>query len=165
MTFEARAVLRVAAGALVVLLLFAGTFVWWFWQPLHVLERTQSKLEREVERRNWEKVRSLLSADYSDSWGQTREAAIESGQEVMRHFFVLGVENRGEDQLTQLDDGGVLLRRKLALQGSGSAIAAMIMERVNGQPGAFLFTWQREHGWPPSWKLRALAHEDAENLR
>jgi hypothetical protein len=147
-------------GASSVILLFIGSFFWWFWQPLHVLERTQDRLQRQTERRNWGNVEALLADQYTDGWGHSRDGAIESASEVLRHFFFLRILQEGHGTITEKEDNRVLVARRLVLEGSGSAIAGMIVERVNGHRGQFLFTWERQPGWPPSWKLLSVCHEN-----
>jgi len=148
------------AGALAVALLFAATFVWWFWQPLRVLERTQDHLQKQVERRNWEAVGELLAENYSDVWGHNKENALEAGAEVLRHFFLLRLRPEDGLEISPGVTNTTVLKRRLAVEGSGSAIATMIIQRVNDKPGRFLFTWERQTGWPPTWLLRNLSHED-----
>jgi hypothetical protein len=146
-----------------VLLLVLLTFAWWFWQPLHVLERTQNRLEKQVERRNWDNVAALLAENYSDDYGHSKQAAIEAGSEILRHFFFLDIVGEGEREVTSKEKPTAEVRQRLLLQGSGSAFASMIIERANERQGRFIFTWEREPGWPPSWKLRHLSHESGSN--
>src|SRR6186713_2841075 len=79
----------VAAGALAV-------FLWclWLWQPARQVRVHTEALLEACEDKDWEEMRELLAADYSDRWGHDKEEVVERSKQVFAQFLFLTVEGR-----------------------------------------------------------------------
>lgn len=142
--------LLIAAGvALGIFLLWAV----WFWQPERTVTRAFESLVAQVERRNWDAVAKKISDSYEDRWGMNREEAISLGSEGLRHFLFLEIEPADPLKITTREDGAIEIQTPLRISGTGSAIAAMIIDRGNALPGDFQFVFQKESWKPWDWRL------------
>lgn len=138
-------------------------FLLWLWQPERQVRLHTSHFLKEVERRDWEDAGKFLARDYSDRWDHTKESAISDAREVFRSFLFLTIENRTD----KCDIAGdrATTNTVIKISGSGSPIAQMIMERVNGLHGPFVFGW-RQASWKPwDWELTRVDHPDLRTER
>jgi hypothetical protein len=130
----------------------------WLWQPERQLLLHQAHLRSAVEGREWSRVRDFIDPDYTDRWGYTRETGIAEAREWLGQFFALTVTAEPvSDELT--GDGGTVTER-WKLDGTGTEVAAMVLEHVNGVEAPFVFQW-RHGSWKP-WDWRLARVDNAE---
>lgn len=132
----------------------SGLLVWalwlaWLWQPERQLRLHQQHLLKAMESRNWNAFSRLLADGYSDRWGGTKPEMVGMASDALRHFFVLSVQGEILEQAQR--EGRIVERVKIS--GRGSAIADLVMERVNTLASPFVFTWAHRSWQPWDWQL------------
>jgi hypothetical protein len=134
-----------------------GIVLWcaWLWQPERQVRLHQRNFLQALEERDWEQIAKLMDDNYSDRWGHDKGFVLREGREVFRHFIVLDVQGETVDFIMDSGDATVLTR--LRIQGRGSAIAEMVMSRVNGLQEPWRFEW-RQGNRPWKWRLIHLGH-------
>ncbi len=122
--------------------------------PDRQLDRAQIRLVSAVEGRDWKAVESIMADDYRDAWGFDRAKAIELGSELLRHFFVLGIESEGTT--LEITDNSGTVRSVIRLSGNGTAIAQAVLAEANLLEAPFEFTWRRVSWKPWDWRLMSV---------
>jgi hypothetical protein len=123
----------------------------WLWQPERQLLLHQAHLRSAIERRDWGRIATMFDPAYADRWGYTRPTALRDGRQWLGQFFALKVAAQPvADQLSP--DGGTVTER-WALDGTGTALAGMVEDRVNAIHEPFVFQWKHGSWKPWDWTL------------
>jgi hypothetical protein len=106
---------------------------------------------KKVQQRNWKAVPTFMADDFSDRWGHTKASAMEDARQVFSQFIFLTIENRTDQ--CEVHDKDATASTRIKVSGNGSAIAQIVMERVNGLQQPFVFTWHKAGSSPWEWQL------------
>jgi len=123
----------------------------WLWQPERQLLLHQAHLRQAVERRNWARIEALLDGAYTDRWGYTRATGIQEARQWLSQFFVLTVT--AEPVGDRLMPNGGTVTERWTLDGTGTEVAGMVKDRVNGVHAPFEFQWKHVSWRPWDWRL------------
>ncbi|EDY16841.1 conserved hypothetical protein [Chthoniobacter flavus Ellin428] len=133
------------------MLVLWGLWLLWLWQPERQVRLHTTQFLKKVQQRNWKAVPAFMADDFSDRWGHNKAAAVEDAEQVFSQFLFLTIENRTEQCEVHGREGTTSTWIKIS--GNGSAIAQLVMERVNGLQKPFIFTWRKVGSAPWEWQL------------
>lgn len=145
--------------AITAVLLFAFLVGWIAWQlrPSRVVAQRQAALIEGIEKRSSARIARLVSEEYSDRWGFSRNDAVEAVLDVGSQFFTLVI--RSTDQVTTINEESGVVQVRLELSGKPvGPIGNEATRRLNQLEGPFEFTWKKETFLPTSWKLVKIDH-------
>lgn len=143
--------LWLAVAALLIFVFLSGWFVWQL-RPSRVLEKRQASLIEGIEKRSASRIGRLVSDDYSDRWGFTREDSIEAILDVGSQFFSLVLFSK--NQQISVDGDWAVIRVHLELSGKPVGPAGNeATRRLNRLESPFEFTWKKQSFLPTSWEL------------
>lgn len=123
----------------------------WLWQPERQVLKHNASLIRAFEKRNWEKAGRLIDEKFADRWGHDRERVIRESREILRQFFAVEI---AQESVTAFSDGSTgRVESRIRIKGSGTPIAQVAMQTVNGVQAPFRFEWARKSWKPWDWQL------------
>lgn len=137
--------------AAVVIAAAVAAFLIWHWSAERQVRLAFENLVERIEKRNWGGVARLVSEDYSDEWGLTRETGLRLASDGLRHFMVLEIEPIAPDFEISGDEATV--RTAFHVSGHGTGLADVIVGRAAEIDEPFELVWRRESGAPWSWRL------------
>jgi hypothetical protein len=140
------------------LLLAWVIFLIWLWRPEHQVRLHQRHLFAALEDRNWDRIRSLMSDNYSDRWRHDKEFVLREAREVFRQFIVLQVT--GEILEVMMEEGAGDVSSTLEMKGKGGPVAEFAMSRVNALRRPWAFRWEKQSWKPWDWVLVRVDHPD-----
>ena len=123
----------------------------WLWQPERQASKHHAHLLIALEKRDWSKVASFIDPAYSDRWKHDKSFVLRATREVFRQFFVLTIHGDALD--CGQNSGTVTLTAHITIEGTGTAVAQMAMQRVNTLREPFTFEWKRRSWKPWDWTL------------
>jgi hypothetical protein len=138
-----------------ILLLSAGFTVWWT-QPERSLVRAWNGLINAVESRHASSIRGWLAPDYSDRWGYDRESITADARLAFFHFRDLDL--LVQNVTTSREGNRATITAIIRLKATGSERAGDARLSVNSLYTPFTFEWERDAGFPWSWKLKSFDH-------
>lgn len=144
----------VRAVAIAVITVCAGA-AWYFfhlWSPVRQAELHTLNLLRRASSRDWVAVEGMMSPDYRDDRGHDRAGAIENAKSVCGHFFVLEIAPL-EPPRAVVDGEAAVVSVRAGVFGSGTPVAAAVMDEVRGLGEPFVFRWRKSGPWPWQWEL------------
>lgn len=135
--------------------------VWLFllWQPARQVELHTLNLLARASARDWPAVEAMMSPDYADAWGHDRAAAIDEARELFSHFFALQIVALAPLETSAVGDGWEA-RAPVGIFGSGTAVAQAVIDEVRSAEGPATFVWRRDGGWPWTWSLVGVRHDE-----
>lgn len=142
-----------------VLLLSLGWFGWQTFgrSPEEQLRDRQQAFLLAVESRDWGEIRSMLTDDYKDDYGNDRESAVESARQVLGAFFSLSVKP-SIVQLQALPDLG-MVKMQIRIEGRGAGFSEAVVSQVNSIEEPWFFHWHKKGRWPWDWRIVQI-HND-----
>jgi hypothetical protein len=143
------------AGLAVALL--AGLFFLWLWRPERQLQCHSQHLLRAIEKRDWTRFASFISADYQDQWGNNHALVLEKTREVFG--YVRTAQLTAIDPAVSVTNKTGYWRAKILVEGRGELMTT-IKERVNSLASPFQLEWRRISGKPWDWKLIRVSNAD-----
>ncbi|HEY1050336.1 MAG TPA: hypothetical protein VGE39_11295 [Prosthecobacter sp.] len=153
---DSRLIIRTSSA---VALIIALWFAWWAFgrSPESQIRAAQAALLEAVEDRDWDDVADFLSADYSDSYGHTRQSAIDDGKKYLGLFYALSIKT---DQISvrAAKEQGVL-QSMLRMEGNGAGYSQAVMGAVNQIQEPWIFHWTKTGLWPWTWQV-TMIHND-----
>jgi len=148
----------IVLGALAAVALLA-TLVVMQSRPERAVRKKQESLVDGIERRSPARMRRLISEEYGDRWGFTRDDAVEAMLDAGSQFLVLVVDS--EERGFERKDSRVEVSAILTLSGRPAGPAAgEVTRRINRLDAPFVFTWKKESFLPQSWRLVRIDNED-----
>lgn len=138
-----------------------GVWILVLWQPGRQVELHTLNLLKRASARDWPAVEAMMGADYTDAWGHDRMSAIDDARKVFSQFFALHITAL-EPLRVETGRDGATAEGPVGIFGSGTAIAAAVMEEVRNAEGTFVFRWRKDGPWPWQWVLVEAGNE---NLR
>lgn len=151
------ALLWICLGA--VALLALGATALWQSRPAVAVPKRQAALIEGIERRSQARVARLMSRDYGDRWGFTREDAVEALADVGSQFMTLVLTPRDE-QLT-LVEGQARLETRIQVGGNPvGPVGNEVTRRVNQLREPFVFVWEKEGSFPARWRLVSIEQSE-----
>lgn len=146
-------------SAVAVLLLAGGWTVkfLFFQSPEQQLLRMQAKLLRAVEKRDWDTIRALLDEKYNDGNGTTPDQVLENGRQALGGFFTLTLQAETTWVKGTHDMGFV--KQRIKIEGNGTAVAQMVMSKVNSTKEPWVFHWRNPGRWPWQWRLNQVQND------
>jgi len=141
--------------------LLGGWVIWLFllWQPARQIELHTTNLLSRASGRDWASVTAMISPDYRDAWGHSREESIGKADELFNHFFTLKILPTGPMDV-RVAGGAGTNSVPLGVFGSGSPIAHAVMDEVRESGGSFVFRWRKTGNWPWQWSLVEAGHAE-----
>ena len=130
------------------------------WQPERQLLLHQAHLRAAVENRNWSRMEALIDPAYSDRWGYTRETGLRDARQWLGQFFALTITAEAVGH--QLTPGGGTVTERWKMDGTGTAGAAMVSDRVNAIHAPFTFQWKHGSWKPWDWTLLRVDNPELE---
>ncbi|MES2572460.1 MAG: hypothetical protein V4710_20720 [Verrucomicrobiota bacterium] len=109
-----------------------------------------------MEKRDWPRFSTFIADTYSDRWQHDKKFLLDEPRQVFQHFLLLSIQAE-EVELVREPDTGVVTER-LKLEGSGSPVAQMVMQTVNGLSEPFVFHWKKQNWKPWAWQLVRIDH-------
>lgn len=142
-----------------VMLLSLGAFGWWCFgrTPEQQLRDRQQTFLNAVESRDWGEVRSMLTDDYRDDYGNDRESAVEGARQVLGSFFNLTLKPRIV-QLQVLPDLA-MVKMQIRIEGRGAGFSEAVVAQVNSIEEPWFFHWHKKGRWPWDWRIVQI-HND-----
>jgi hypothetical protein len=132
----------------------------WLWQPARQVQRHTATFLKAVERRNWNKVATLMADDYADRWGHDKGFVVNELPHVFQQFISVDIQN---DPSLPADVGPEgISATSVKISGGGSPIAQFVVEQVNKLQKPFYFTWRRASWKPWDWKLSRVEQSELE---
>ena len=143
------------------LLWWLGSFLnaWLLTTPDEHLRQAQEGLIRAAERRDWGRVRQMMTDDYTDSTGGGPEESVEMAREALAGFFLLEIKHEVQAVDWQ-NDSEATLSCTLRLEGKGGGVSDLVVATVNSMSAPWVFEWVKAGGWPWDWKLGRMHHEE-----
>jgi hypothetical protein len=139
------------ASAAGILLVAAALWCLWLWQPERQVLRHNASLVRAFGKRDWKKAERLIDGKFADRWGHDRERVLRESREILRQFFAVEI---AQESVTAFVDGGMgCVRARIRIRGSGTPIAQLAMQTVNGVQAPFRFDWAQKSWKPWDWAL------------
>jgi hypothetical protein len=129
-----------------------------FASPERQIEKKQATLIRGIEQRKRSKVEKLISDNYSDRWGFDKEDAVTAFLDVGSQFVMLGITELNPEH--ELSAGSATVTTRLKVDGTGSAVANLVIRRTNQLKTPFIFEWKKQSWWPGSWRLIKVDNAD-----
>ena len=134
---------------------------WFAWDtfsksPQEQVLAAQERFLRALEDRDWSEVKSMLTNDYADDYGQDRETAVENGRQVLAGFYTITIK----EELTKLQaapDLGMVMM-KIKIEGNGSGLSQIVLSQVNQMQEPWYFHWHKKGRWPWDWKIVQIHH-------
>lgn len=156
MDFDRRLIVRTT---LAVLAIFALWFAWWAFgrSPEAQIRAAQAALLEAVEDRDWDDVAGFLAPEYSDSYGHTRQSAIENGKKYLGLFYVLSIKPDQISVRAAKDQG--MLQTILRIEGNGAGYSQAVQGAVNQINEPWIFHWTKAGLWPWTWQV-TMIHND-----
>lgn len=114
----------------------------------------QKQFLQQVEKRNWDGVRAMMTDDYQDEFNQDREAAVDVGRRILAQFYVLTLINE-IDGVESMGPRGIV-RASIKIEGNGAGVSQMVLTQVNQLQEPWEFTWRNDDGWPWSWQIEKI---------
>jgi hypothetical protein len=147
------ALLWVCLGVAAVLALFAVAL--WQSRGAVAVPKRQAALVEGIERRSPARVARLMSRDYSDRWGFTREDAVEALADVGSQFMTLVLT--ADDEQLSIMGGEARLETRLRVGGNPvGPVGNEVTRRVNQLRDPFVFYWAKEGRFPARWRLVSI---------
>lgn len=134
------------------------TWLFFLWRPARQVELHTSNLLARASARDWDAVAAMMAADYRDAWGHDRTAAVDEARQLFSHFFALHIVPLDPLRVSEIT-GGFSARARIGVFGTGTAVAAAVIEEVREAGGEADFVWRREGPWPWQWALSEVRHE------
>ncbi len=153
---------KYASSALAVFALLA-LFLLWLWKPERQVRLHTSHFLKNVERRNWDRVRDFLAPGYTDRWQHDRDSAVGDAREVFRQFLFLTLENHTDS--CEVDGNHAIAHTIVRISGNGGPLAQLVMGRVNELHQPFTFTWHKASWKPWDWELERVDHPELSTER
>jgi hypothetical protein len=136
---------------LAALLGWSAIMLYWLWQPERQTAKHHDHLLAALEKRDWNKVASFIDPAYADRWNHDKSFVLGATREVFRQFFGLTIHG---DALSCRQNGDtVTLSARITIEGTGTALAQMAMQRVNTLEEPFTFEWKHRSWKPWDWTL------------
>lgn len=138
----------------------AGWFTWWSFgrSPQAQVTAAQRKFLHAIEKRDWDRVKAMLSDDYADDYGFNRDTAVATAQKLLGGFYSLTL--RAEPvKLQAVPDLGMMVMR-IQLEGTGAGLSQLVASRVNRVGEPWFFHWHKKGRWPWSWKVVQVHNDD-----
>ncbi len=138
--------------------LLAVVFSLFHWSDGKVIKRKHAALITAIEKRSQKKLMKIMSDDYSDRWGFTKEEASLAWREAGMQFLVL-VVSAEEPQIEMENDEAEI---STTLRVGGKAIGPIgqeVVRRANKLDTPWIFTWRKEGFGPGGWKLVRMENE------
>ncbi len=143
---------RAVAFAVIAVCVGLAWYVLHLWSPARQAELHTLNLLRRASSRDWVAAERMMSPDYRDDWGHDRAGAVEDAKLVFGHFFVLEIAPL-EPPRVVADSGTAALSLRVGVFGSGTPVAAAVMDEVRGLREPFVFHWRKSGPWPWQWEL------------
>lgn len=150
----------VIAAAIIAVLACIGGAVrhLWFQSPREQMERMQGRFLRAVEKRDWDRIASMLKDDYMDEFGYDKTSGLEAAKQLLSGFFTLDIEARQTHIVPAPDLGFIQMTMKL--DGNGTAVAQMVAQRVNETKAPWTFHWKKTGKRPWEWQIVQIHNTD-----
>ncbi len=129
------------------------------WRPARQVELHTQDLLARASARDWPAVAVMMAADYRDDWGHGREVAVDAARMLFSNFFGLHIRPLEPWRIEHTKEEATASAR-IGVFGSGTAVAAAVMEEVQGLPGPVVFRWRKSGSWPWDWELVEVRQED-----
>jgi hypothetical protein len=142
---------------------FVAAFGIWWVQPDRSLARAWDGLIGAVESRHPSGIRSRLAPDYHDRWGYDRETITEDARLAFFHFRDLELLVQDVTVAREGDDATITAIIRLKATGSERASDARLS--VNSIYTPFTFQWERNSGFPWSWRLKSFDQPELDLAR
>jgi hypothetical protein len=149
---------RLLIGALLVIVLACVPLGLWHFQPKRQALLTWERLLRTVEKRDWVAVSGMMAEDYRDAWGQTRTEAVTRGSEGLAQFFWITINP--EKSTWEFGPGRASVSARLQMDGHGTPLAQMAVDRFNQLKKDFQFAFRKESWKPWDWKLVSISQPE-----
>ena len=144
---------------LVLVLVIALWFSWWALgrSPEEQLRVAQAEFIEAIQDRDWDDLQDFFAADYTDAYGHNRETVVQTLKQYISGFFTLDVKT--SDLTVQAVKGQGIVKLKAKLEGNGTAVSQMVLQRVNQMEQPRVFLWSNPGRWPWNWRL-SMVHND-----
>lgn len=128
-------------------------FAWWCFgrPPQEQVTAAQAKFLRAVEKRDWDRVKNMLTDDYSDDYGLDRDSAVQTAQQLLGGFYTITLKAEPV-KVQAVPDLGMMVM-KIRMEGNGVGLSQMVMSRVNQLKEPWFFHWHKKGRWPWDWKV------------
>jgi hypothetical protein len=126
------------------------------WQPERQVRLHQLHFLQAVEKRDWPRISSFIADNYSDRWQHDKNFLLAESRNLLQHFLILSIQP--EHLGIHRENGALVIRERLRLDGKGSPIALMITQRANALTEPFAFQWQKQNWKPWAWRLMQIDH-------
>jgi hypothetical protein len=141
--------------------LIAAVLTWWLLAafgtgPEHQMLIAQEKFVQALERRDWSTVQKTLTDDYMDEFGHDLQSAVDSGRQLLAHFYTLTITQDITKKLAVADSG--MVHAHLRVQATGAGLSQTVLSKANGLTEPWVFHWHKKGKSPWSWKLVQIHH-------
>ncbi len=156
MNFDRRLIVRTSLAVSAILALW---FVWWAFgrSPEAQIRAAQAALFTAVEDRDWDDVAGFLAADYTDSYGHTRQSAIENGKKYLGFFYALSLKTDQTHVRAARQQG--VLQTMIRMEGNGAGHSLAVIGAVNQINEPWTIHWTKAGLWPWTWQV-TMIHND-----
>ena len=151
---------RLILRSLLALVLVVGLwFAWWALgrSPEEQLRAAQAEFIEAIQDRDWDEIQDFFAPDYTDAYGHNRETVVQTLKQYISGFFTLDVKT--SDLTVQAVKGQGVVKLKAKLEGNGTAVSQMVLQRVNQMEQPWVFHWSNPSRWPWNWRL-SMVHND-----
>jgi hypothetical protein len=121
------------------------------WQPERQALKHHAHLLAAMEKRDWKEVDAMIDAGYTDRWNHDKRWVLRASREAFRHFFSLTI--RSDEPLVRQNGDTIWLSARITIEGTGTAIATMVLERSRQLREPFTFEWKHRSWKPWDWAL------------
>jgi len=124
-----------------------------------VVPKRQAALIEGIERRSPARIARLVSTEYEDPWGFTREDAVEALVDVGSQFMTLVLTP--EDETVRIEGRRAMVETRLRVGGNPvGPLGNEVTRRLNRLEAAFVFTWEKAGLLPGAWRLVRIEHPE-----
>ena len=127
---------------------------------------TQASFWRSVENRDWPAISYVISPNYEDAGGYTRDTGVKEAQQALGGFLTLTVKDElvSEEVTRQPNDPDhravAVAQVKLRLDGNGVGASQFVVRKVNGMTKPWIIHWEKTGPWPWDWHITEIHHEE-----
>jgi hypothetical protein len=157
--------LRLLLGYAVVMLLW-GSWYFGFRSLESEFHATQANFWRAVEDRDWASISFVISPNYQDAAGYTRETGVGEARQALGNFLTLMVKDEllSEKVTRHPDDpkhrAVAVATIKLRLDGNGMGASSLVVSKVNSISAPWIVQWEKTGPWPWDWHITEIHNDE-----